>query len=196
MIAWFAILVIGCMVAATAVIAIINLTRKEPKPMGTENSPLVFFLSMVGVFSFLAGMAFIFLPAHDHQKAGLALLGIGFPILLGSIFLNAQKAKSERSTWPVVTARCTGRQLEMRAYWSDGGSVDGWLWKVVCEVDYDGSHYVVHPKIHWNDTAQTDRPFHNEELAQRFIAERISPNGECRLRVNPANPLDAELVGI
>jgi hypothetical protein len=42
--------------------------------------------------------------------------------------------------------------------------------------------------------AQVDAPFWKEEKARQFISRKISPKGECRLRVNPDDPFEAELL--
>jgi hypothetical protein len=70
------------------------------------------------------------------------------------------------------------------------------LWRVVCEINYGGKDYVVTPKVRWSDASQGESAFWKQEKAQRFIAERISPTGECKVRVNPNNPVDSELVAL
>lgn len=119
----------------------------------------------------------------------------GFLAAVVSMLLNAFTARARRRAWPVISARCIERQLERKLFANDGGPSEGWVWKVVCEVDYGGKHYVVRPEAHWSDVAQGDCPFWKEEKGRRLLSQRISPNGECKVRVNPANPLEAALVG-
>jgi hypothetical protein len=82
----------------------------------------------------------------------------------------------------------------MKAFWSDNGPRYGWLWRVICEVDYGGKHYVVSPTVNWSAFGQWNTAFWSEEKAQLFISQRISPSGECKLRLNPNDPLEAELL--
>ena len=182
------------MAAAAVVILIINLTRKTPKPMMTESCRLAFWLVVPGLFACLSGVALIFLPELDHENSGLALAGGGFLAMVGGTFLNAAAAKKNRKAWPVVPAHCTDHQLQKGRASTANGAVDCWYWQVVCEINYGGKHYVVTPMVHWSDLGQGDAPFTNEAKAQEFVAQKIMLNGECKLRVNPNNPLEAELI--
>ncbi|MGD0651390.1 MAG: hypothetical protein ABSA97_09685 [Verrucomicrobiia bacterium] len=191
---YFVLSVVSFMAVGCIVILIVKLADTKPKPMMSETYRLVFWLSAAGVFAFLLGLVLVALPELGHLNFGVALTGGGFLALVGSTFLNAVVAKAKRAAWPVVSARCTERQLQMKAFWSDSGPVDGWLWRVVCEINYGGKHYVVSPRVHWSDSGQVDAPFWSEEKAHQFVSQRISSNGECKLRVNPNNPLEAELL--
>jgi len=66
--------------------------------------------------------------------------------------------------------------------------------RVVCEFTFAGQVYRVTPKLNWSDVAQSESAFPSEEKAQSFLEKRIGPTGECRLRVNPSNPAEAELI--
>ena len=136
----------------------------------------------------------MFLPRLGHGNFGFVLAGGGFLAMLGGTFLNAAAAKTKRKAWPVVPAQCTHQQLEVRRYSGEGGPSDGWLWQVVCEIRYGGKKYAVSPKVYWSDLGQGDAPFWSEAKARQFISRKISPKGECQLRVNPDNPLEAELL--
>jgi hypothetical protein len=187
----FALSLLGFMAVAFLAILIVKLHDKKPKPMMAERSRVAFWLSALGLPAFLLGLALPFLPGlvestHHGDALLFALLGGGFLAISLSIFLNAMLAKSKRKSWPVVPAQCTHQQLE--------GGPNGWLWRAVCEIDYGGKQYAVSPKVRWSDLAQADAPFWKEEKARWFISRKISPKGECRLRINPDDPFEAELL--
>jgi len=190
----FVLSVLGFLAVAAIVILIVKLVDKKPKPMTVETYGLALWLAAAGVFAFLIGAGLLVLPELDHMNLGLALTGGGFLSLVGSTFLNAAIAKVKRAAWPVVLAHCTERQLQMKAFLGENGPRYGWLWRVVCEINYGGKHYVISPMVNWSAFGLWNTVFWSEEKAQRFIVERVSPNGDCKLRVNPNNPLEAELL--
>jgi hypothetical protein len=192
---FFALSILGFMAVGAAAILLYSLTHRDrPKPMMTESCRWVFGLVAPGTFACLSGVALMFLPELGHEHFGVVLAGSGFLLLVGGTFLNAVVPKTKRKAWPVVPAQCTHQQLEVRQYAGEGGPSDGWLWQVVCEIRYGGKQYAVFPKVHWSDLGQGDAPFWSEAKARQFISRKISPKGECQLRVNPDNPLEAELL--
>jgi hypothetical protein len=182
---------VGIMAVAYVFILVVKLADKKPKPMMSETSRLVFWLSALGLPALLLGLALAVFPELGLMSLGIACVVGGFLALLGSVFLNAVVAKSKRAAWPVVPAHCTGRQLQKKRF-NDGA--DGWLWQVVCEIYFHEKRYSVSPKIHWSDLGRADEPFWSEEMARQFLSQKISPDGKCKLRVNPDNPLEAELL--
>jgi hypothetical protein len=175
-------------VAALAIFIFKLASPRRSKPMMTEPGGIVLFLSITGILTFLAGLS---LAVCGYQGLGLALAGAGFLAAFGSIFMNAARAKAKRAVLPVVSARCIDRELQKKIY-NDGN--DGWSWRVVCEINFAGKSYSVTPKVHWSDAQQADAPFWSEEKARQFLAQTIAPDGGCKLRVNPHNPIEAELL--
>jgi hypothetical protein len=191
---YFVLALVGIMTVAFVVLVIIRLCDKKPKPMMSERSFAVLGLSFLGIPVFLAGLLLVFLPQLGHINLGVALVCGGILAAFASAFLNAMLAKSKRAAWPVIPARCTKRRLEKKRFAAEGGNADGWSWLLACELDYGGKQYLVTPKVHWSDLGQADAPFWSEEKAQQYISQRISPTGECKLRVNPADPREVELL--
>ncbi len=179
----------GFMAVAAIAICIFKLASpRRSQPMMTDPNGIVLFLSMAGILTFLAGLS---LAVLGFESLGLSLAGAGFLAIFGSIFINAARAKAKRAAWPVVSARCTDRELQTKIYTEHK---TGWSWRVVCEINFAGKNYRVSPKVHWSDAGQVDEPFWSEEKARHFLARAIAPDGQCQLRVNPHNPLEAELV--
>lgn len=183
------------MALVAGVLVAMNLKRRVPRPMMSESCRWVPFLSIPGVFAFLGGMALLVCNPGKFKTSGLTLLGAGLLAGAGSIVLNSLTAKARRSAWPLVQARCIGRTLEKhRLARSKSRDVDAWMWRLVCEMNFAGKNYRVNPRIQWSDLSQTESPFRSESKAQAFIETAVSQNGACRLRVNPQNPQEAELL--
>jgi hypothetical protein len=191
---YFALGLICIMALGFVVILIVKLSGEKSKPMMTESSRFVTFLSAIGILTFLSGLAFVFLPEHSDLNLGVGLLSSGGLALVASLFLNVSRAKAKRAAWPIVAANCTERQLQKKNFSNGDGSSEGWLWQVVCEINFDGKHYNVSPQVNWSDLGQANTPFWSEEKAKQFLSQKIAPNGECKLRINPSNPLEAELL--
>jgi hypothetical protein len=181
---------VGIVALGAIAILIVNLTGKKSKPMMNENG-FVILLSAVGIFVFLTGFALVFL---SYLNLGIALLIGGALALIASIFLNVSLAKSKRASWPIVAANCISRELQKKTFSNGDGSAEGWLWQVICEVNFGGKNYTLSPQVNWSDLSQRNDPFWSEEAAARFLSQKIASNGECKLRINPGNPLVAELL--
>ena len=156
--------------------------------MAANSGGIVLLLSFLGIMVFLLGLA---LAVCNNQVVGLALAGVGFAACCGSILHNSARAKALRAKWPVVNARCTDRQLLKKTDHEDG---DFRLWQLVCEVNVDGKQYLIYPKVRWNDATQSETPFRDEKKAKQFIEQTFPADGQCKLRVNPVNPLEGELL--
>lgn len=190
---YFALLLVGLMAVGAIAVLILKLVLRQPKRMMTESCVLVLPLSALGIFSFLAGLGLAFSPEQKYARYMLPLLGGGFLLLCGSIALNAVTAKAKRGAWLIVPARCMERKLR-RVHTATDEPVS-WRWELVCEMSLAGKTYRVAPSVGWSDVFQRDAVFGTEEKAQLYLAEKISPEGECKLRVNPSNPLESELPG-
>ena len=188
---FFPLALIAFMASVAIAIFITNLVRRQPRPMMAETSVLLPFFSVPGVFAFLGGMWLLFYDAEKYQSLALPLVGIGLFAVACSIILNALTAKAKRAAWPVVSARCIKQTLQRHQIYRGD---DYWLWTLVCEVNYAGKKYQVEPKVRWSDAGQSEASFGSEVKAQKFLSEIISPNGACKIRVNPKNPLEAELL--
>lgn len=178
------------MTLVAVVIMVVNWKRRVPRSMMSETCLWVYFLSIPGLLAFLGGMWLFFYDPRKHLTLGLTLAGAGFLSVCASVVFNALTARAKRAAWPVVSARCIEQALQR--HHSDGA--DFWLWRLVCELNFEGKTYRVIPKVRWSDAGQSESPFWSESKAQAFISKIVSPSDECKLRVNPQNPLEAEVL--
>ena len=155
-------------------------------PTGTWNrgGGLGCLCAILACFCIMGMLLFAWNPVK-YKRIGLFLAGGSWLVLLGAMWL---KVRRERRDWQVVEARCVDR--EVRRVWEAGGEGGGrvWAWRIVCEYKYQGVEYRVTPVINWKN-------FRSEKVAVRFLDKKIFPNGHCKIRVNPNNPLQTELFG-
>jgi hypothetical protein len=148
------------------------------KPMTVETN----WIATVGAIGFLT--AFVLLFRNPGKDTNLRLeFAVGS--LLLAFFGVWLKARRKRKDWEIESARCVDRELK-KVRLPKGG--EGWYWRIVCEHEFHGEKYRVTPIVQWAN-------FMSEEAAMKFIGEKISPDGECKLHINPKNPLQTELVG-
>ena len=155
------------------------------KPMTPNSDGALAFVQAVGVLGFIAGLAVIFYDQAKYIELGLIIAGLSFLIVSVGFWL---KARSEREGWDVASGRCIDREVRKILTMNQGHS--GWTWvpRIVCEYNYLGTKYRVTPTVNW-------ATFALEEAASKFLEGKISPDGDCKLRVNPKNPLQTELFG-
>lgn len=164
--------------------------RIQMIPYGETSSPMTLNLSgvpalvpVLGALGFVCGLAMATYDEAKYQKSGLMLAGASFLAMLCGVWL---KARCERQGWDVAPGRCVDRELQKVWIPSGSGGGWGWFWRIVCEYECLGIPYRVTPEIYWVN-------FTSEAAARKFLEERISPNGECLLHVDPKNPLRTEL---
>jgi hypothetical protein len=155
------------------------------KPMTPNSDGALAFVQAVGALGFIAGLVIIFYDQAKYIELGLIIAGLSFLIVLGGFWL---KARSEREGWDIASGRCVDREIRKLLTLAGGHSGWIWVWRIVCEYDYLGIKYRVTPTVNW-------ATFSSEKAALKFLEEKISPDGDCKLRVNPKNPLQTELFG-
>lgn len=149
------------------------------KPMTVESN----WIANVGAIGFIVGAVLLF---RNPGKDTSLRLGLMVGSLLLAFFGIWFKPRRQRKNWEIETARCVDRELQRFRLPKNGGW--DWIWRIVCEYEFHGEKYRVTPDVHqWINLS-------SEEAAMKFIEKNISPDGECKLHVNPKNPLQTELV--
>ena len=69
---------------------------------------------------------------------------------------------------------------------------DSWAVRIVCRYAFEGVQQTGTP--HLAIGAEQGMDFASREAAEQFLADRISPDGTCWLRVDPRKPLRAYLM--
>jgi hypothetical protein len=151
----------------------------KSKPMVIETN----WFALAGAIGFIISFFLLF---HNRGKDAKFLIEVAVGSWLFALFGIWLKAKTKRRSWEVTTAHCVDRELQQAL--TGRGNNWGWYWRFICEYEYHGEKHRVTPTVQWVN-------FTSEEAAMKFIEEKISPDGECKLHVNPKNPLQTELVG-
>jgi hypothetical protein len=102
-------------------------------------------------------------------------------IFLGRIYA----AFNKQGGWVQLTARCIDREIQERHYPGKGNVKIVWECRLLCEFNHDGTEYRVTPEI------SHIAGFQSQDTAQKYLTERIRPDGTSSLWIDPRNPLHA-----
>ncbi len=136
--------------------------------------------ALLGALLFIGGIF-----AGLKVKALFSISAFGLVLALVSILFRGRMV---RRNWKKVLAQCTDKEWKsiLGAPGQKGGVRKVWTFQLLCEFEMDGQRYKVTPG-YWST-------FISEDRLQKFLDKTISPDGKCQLRVNPENPLQAELI--
>ncbi len=143
----------------------------------------------LGALGFVVGVV---LAARQARALGLRsvqhsislwIIGAGLVVMFVGVLLRLRR---EDRAWELVPAKCTDRELKSMYLAKSQRRGWHWFWRIVCEFDYNGARNRVTPSVYWVS-------FASEEAARQFLDQHVSPAGDCRLHVNPENPLQTEL---
>jgi len=135
---------------------------------------LVFVILVIAHFT--TGMA------PEHLLPALALT------LLCGILSVFVRARMSYSRWIRVRGKCLDRELHL----GYSGLGYGWSWRWLCEYELDGVTYQVTP-AYWRSWGRGGE--RSKRQAERFANRVVDESGSIELWVNPANPLQTEVVG-
>jgi hypothetical protein len=127
-------------------------------------------------------------PAH----AFLVVLILVFLVPLATVFIMTYRRLigKERPRWMEVDAVCSDHQLLPVVNYTEEGEVHGWSYRLLCSFEIGDRTYRVTP--HGHDGHQFHL-FKSQGAAINFLRDYISPEGNCRLLVNEADPQQARL---
>jgi hypothetical protein len=140
----------------------------------------------LGLVGFISSLVFLLKNGGSPSFKAMALFGFSALIIIGGTWFFMM---IERRGWKIVDARCFEKNLKQ--IMSPNGDMSGWVlvWRIRCKYEYLGKLYEVAPKVGWCETA-----FASEKKALKFLKKRISSSHECKLRINPKDPHQAELI--
>jgi len=137
---------------------------------------------VLGALLFVGGV----IAALSINKALILISILGLLLSLISLYLGYRK---KTRGWKIVTARCIDREWKqiLGNPGLQGGVRMVWSFILLCEYEKEGQRYLVTPS-YWSTT------FFTENSLKKFLNRAMTSDGNCRLRVNPENPLQTELV--
>jgi len=145
------------------------------------NTPLTLFTGFGGAALFLGSVAYLLL----FKQVQWPILAIGLAgfimIFLGRIYA----AFNKQGGWLQLTARCIDREIQERRYPGKGNIKIIWEYRLLCVFNHNGTEYKVTPE------ASHIAGFQSQDLAQKYLNEKIRSDGTCNLWVDPRNPLHA-----
>jgi hypothetical protein len=145
------------------------------------NTPLTLFTGFGGAALFLGSIVYLLISKHVQGPVlAIGLAGLVM-IFLGRLYASFNK----QAWWTCLTARCIDREIQQRHYLSEGNIKIIWEYRLLCVFNYNGIEYRVTPE------ASHIAGFQSQDLAQKYLNERIRPDGTCKLWVDPRNPLHA-----
>ena len=145
------------------------------------NTPLTLFTGFGGAALFIGSV--VYLLILKHVQGPILAIGLGglVMIFLGRIYA----AFNKQAGWLQLTARCIDREIQQRHYLSEGNIKIIWEYRLLCVFYHIGTEYKVTPE------ASHIAGFQSQDLVQKYLNEKIRPDGTCKLWVDPRNPLHA-----
>ena len=136
----------------------------------------------------MLGFAVIFLAAVFHVESVASFYELALewtPVCLAFMFASFWwAARQKRSGWKIIEGRCLDSEFKE----INGNDGKTWACRILCEYEDAGKTYRVTPVVGWST-------YTTEANAKKYLGERVSPNGKCRLAFNPKVPLETELLG-
>lgn len=146
-----------------------------------DNTPLTLLTGVGGASLFLGSVVYLLLFKHVQGLVlAIGLAGL-FMIFLGRLYA----AFNKQGEWIQLPARCIDREIQERHYPSRGNVKIVWEYRLLCVFNHNATEYKVTPE------ASHIAGFQSYDLAQKYLNERIRPDGTCKLWIDPRNPLHA-----
>ena len=154
--------------------------QEADKPEVINSNPI----ALIGVLIFIGS---IFLFGYAQRPDSFIRMSVGRLLIaaigglaiamLGSVY----SAVHMRADWERVEAQCIDREIAEIPD-PEGGS-PSWAYRLLCTFRYKGEAYTVTPE------ASHLVGFSSEHGVQKYLEDRIRPDGRCQLWIDPQNPL-------
>lgn len=144
------------------------------------NTPLTLFTGFGGAAVFF-GSVYLLVNRHAQWRVlAVGLVGLVM-IFLGRIYA----AFNKQAGWMRLTARCIDREI-LECHFPHRGNIKiVWEYRLLCVFAHNGNEYRVTPE------ASHIAGFQSKDLVQKYLDERIQPDGTCQLWIDPRNHLHA-----
>jgi hypothetical protein len=143
------------------------------------NTPLTLFTGFGGAALFIGSVAYLLI----FKQAQGPLLAIGVAGLVMIFLGRIYAAFNKQAGWIQLTARCIDREIQERHYPGKENIKIVWEYRLLCVLNHNGTEYRVTPEV------SHIAGFQSQDLAQKYLTERIRTDGTCNLWVDPQNPL-------
>lgn len=150
--------------------------QDEGKCEVVYNTPLTLCTGLGGASLFVTMIWLV--VSHRVPKPWIGLGVLGLFVALGGRFYAAWRQQRD---WLRIEAICTDREI-VRAPTDNGYA---WEYRLLCQFSYQGQTYCVTPE------SSRAVSFTSERAAQGYLGQRIAPDGDCVLWIDPHNPLHA-----
>ena len=145
-----------------------------------HNTPLTLCTGFGGAALFFVS---VYLLISGHAQGTALAVGLSGLVLIFAGRLYA--AFNKQAGWIRLTAQCIDREIHECHFPSKGNRKIVWEYRLLCTFTRNGSEYRVTPE------ASHTAGFRSQDLARKYLDERIGPDGTCRVWVDPGNPLHA-----
>ncbi len=157
-------------------------------PFGKPSRPpgaMAFALQWAGMVALIALIAGPVQLVRTGDPQYMILFGCG---AVAAILTSILWERTRKRGWLYVKAACIDREIQRREYSDPSAGLSyGWEFRLLCRFKLNGHEYTVTPYYGSN--------FWSQRRIGTFLSKAIGPDGDCVLRVNPANPLEADFTG-
>jgi len=142
---------------------------------------LVGSIILCGTVMLVAAFLYAIMTASNSKDLALPacvfLVGASF-VSIGAI-VNEKRRKSD---WLRIEASCVDREIRRVR----NGRGRHWAIRIKCVYVLNEEQIVCTPRVRWFGSG--------DQKGTEFLEKKINSHGECQIRVNPDNPLEADLL--
>jgi len=176
-------------------------TRRETKPRAVYGTAILLLLALLLVVALVTlPLVPLIREARNVAQflslltaAHIILLAMGLLLVVPLAWIVTTSARQLRGKGPrvEVEAHCHDRDIQPVVNFTDAGEVHGWTYRLLCEFEVYGRAYEATPE---GRQGKAFRIFETPQEVEMYLDTHIGVEGECRLRVDPSDPVEAELV--
>jgi hypothetical protein len=149
----------------------------KPEVIVPKNPLPLIGVAIFVISPFLIGRRLGSITITEKEMIMIAVAGLAIT-MLGIISAAFQK----QAGWKCIDAQCIDREI-VECERDPGEMTSTWAYRLVCVFTYEGKEYKVTPE------SSDLTGFSSERQVQKYLDERIQPDGHCQLWINPQNPL-------